>query len=216
VSLYLLAPPQQYGLRGQTVKCFGYDQRHMVDYQFNDLGFRSIHLQPRASLITIGNSVTFGIGLPHTQTYASMLADYLALPNFNASFGCWSHENHDHLHNLNLLTQRPYDDVFVIQINNLDRRRIDDTVIRNNAADWCVEHLIDFWQTAQKLLQKKRCAWIYWDDIQYDIPACVRDHLAINNKGCIDASLPDRSATFGPKSHKLIFSVLAQRLTKKQ
>jgi hypothetical protein len=201
-------PCQQLELAGKTVKRYGYDQQDLIDYSFNSLGFRSPEPTNDPRLVIIGNSVSFGIGLDMQHTFGSMLAQYTNRRLDNRSLGCFFHENHDQLHNIKLLSQQDQDSVFVIQINNLDRRRTGDLVVSDNSPSWCVERFLDFFDQTENILKNYPHTYIHWDDVDYQLPTAVSEKIIIKNKFHFDNSLPDNKNTFGAKSHSYIAKIL--------
>jgi hypothetical protein len=201
-------PPHMLELAGKTVKSYGYDKQDLIDYSFNSLGFRSPEPVTGSRLVVIGNSVSFGIGLDLQHTFGSMLAQYTNRRLDNRSLGCFFHENHDHLHNINLLAQQDQDSVFVVQINNLDRKRNGDLVSLNNPPGWCVDNFLDFFDQTEQILKNYPHTYIYWDNIDYRLPTTVLEKIVIKNKCHYDSSLPNNQNTFGTKSHSHIAKIL--------
>lgn len=201
-------PPMMSELAGTTVQHYGYDQQGLINYSFNSLGFRSLEPTTDPRLVIVGNSLSFGIGLDIQNTFGSILAQHTNRQLDNRSLGCFSHENHDQLHNIKLLAQQDQDSVFVIQINNLDRRRTGNTVINNNSQDWCVEKFLDFFDQTEQILKDYPHTYVYWDNVSYDLPKSVTKKIVIKNKCHYDNSLLDNKDTFGMKSHDHIAKVL--------
>ena len=194
-------PQHMKSLAGCEVDCFGYDQTHQVSYQFNQLGFRGSYHEG-FSVNVIGNSMAFGIGLAEPQVFGSIVSAKLGLGHNNFSFGCYLHENHDHLANLRILSQRTTDDIFVVQINNLDRLRDGDQVITGLDAGTAVRRFQDYFEQVVSLLAHRRVIFVYWDDMEYTLPSAITKKIAIHNKFCLDQSLGKN--TFGPRSHRSI------------
>lgn len=204
-------PDHMKKLAGSTTRLFGYDQTNTVDYTFNNLGFRSQEPKQHARLAVIGNSVSFGIGLTAEQTYANMLAQKLDLELDNLSLGCYLHENHDHLHNIELLAKQDIETVFVVQINNLDRVRVDGSVVSCvNDPNICVKKFLDYFDQLIQILVHRPCLFIYWDHKQFNLPDSVVKKISLYNKFHLDQSLPNNTDTFGPNSHKAIAQSLFQ------
>lgn len=62
--------------RGQTVNRWGKDQTGLINYQFNQQGFR--HTQDynwKPSIAIFGNSIVFGIGVNYTDILCNLLPD---------------------------------------------------------------------------------------------------------------------------------------------
>ena len=192
-------PEHMKSLAGSRVACFGYDQTHQVSYQFNQMGFRGSY-NTGNSINIIGNSIAFGIGLDETQVFGSMLSEKFGLGHNNFSFGCYLHENHDHLINLRILSQRTTDDIFVVQINNLDRFRDGDQVRTGLDPRTAIHRFQDYFEQVVSLLAHRRVIFVYWDDVEYSLPSAIAKKISIHNKFCLDHSLGDN--TFGPRSHR--------------
>ena len=172
------SPPHQQKLKNLSVRTFGYDTSGQIDYTFNSIGFRSPEIANARSLFVIGNSVSFGIGLPMTDTFAYQVSDAMTLPLANLSYGCHFHENHDHLHNIHSVAQRDHDDIILLQINNLDRFRKDrDTVVSGNDQEFCVKRFLDYFCQVKNLFRHKSLMIIYWDEIHYDMPKTIKDNI---------------------------------------
>jgi hypothetical protein len=200
--------PQMSALAGKTVKNYGYDTQNSIEYSFNSLGFRSPEPSKDPSLVVIGNSISFGIGLNLQHTFGSILAQYTNRKLDNRSVGCFFHENHDHLHNIKLLAEQNRDAVFVVQINNLDRRR-DGMIVRDkNLPEWCVKRFLDFFDQTEEILKKHQHKYLYWDDIDYNLPLSITKKIVIRNKCHYDTSLSANKNTFGIKSHDHIAKIL--------
>jgi len=124
-----IVPNHMKQLADKSTRFFGYDQQGTIEYNFNKLGFRTGNTNGNLDINLIGNSISFGIGLEYNQTFGSILANNLDRKLNNFSFGCYHHENHDHLTNIETLSNQDRDDIFVIQINNLDRKRLDSNLV---------------------------------------------------------------------------------------
>jgi hypothetical protein len=195
-------------LAGTTVQNFGYDQTNSVRYQFNQLGFRNSY-HPGTSVNVIGNSIAFGIGLQEQQTFGYLLAQKIGLPCNNFSFGCYLHENHDHLDNLEILSQKNTDDIFVVQINNLDRFRVDsNTVTCAPTNEFGRKRFLDYFDQLLSIIHGRRTMLLYWDNQDYDLPKSVTDQILIFNKFHLDNSISSNKNTFGLRSHNAIAKVL--------
>lgn len=201
-------PKQMSSLAGSTVNSYGYDNQNTVSYCFNSLGFRSPEPSNDPSLVVVGNSISFGIGLDISQTYGSILANKLNRNLDNRSVGCYFHENHDHLVNINQLSQQDRDLIFIIQINNLDRQRQGDNVVAGNSPDWCIKRFLNFFEQVESLLKHRPHKYLYWDNVHYDIPISVRKSMFIDNKFHLDTSIAGNRNTFGSKSHAAIARAL--------
>lgn len=200
-------PDHMKQLADTTVTQFGHDTVGTVTYSFDSRGFRSKNHSGRC-LNAIGNTVSFGIGLDQQHTFGSKLAHHLNLELNNCSFGCYLHENHDHLQNLNNMIKRDSDDVFLIQINNLDRYRDCGDVKTNIDAAWATKRFLDYFDQVREICKNHHVIYVYWDNIHYSLPPSVISEISIYNKFHIDQALPAHPDTFGVRSHRAISRVL--------
>jgi hypothetical protein len=206
------SPPHQLQLKGCVTKKFGYDTRGIVDYQFNSQGFRSPEITNQPTIFFVGNSISFGIGLDESHTFVALTANTLNFPYVNLSYGCYKHENHDHLDNVKNISLRNQDDIIVVQINNLDRRRRGDLVLDGNHPEFCKNKFLDYFEKVNSLLKNKTKIFLYWDNVVYDLPKSVTDQIFVYNRGHLDQSLSNYPDTFGIKTHNFISKVLCQHL----
>jgi len=200
-------------LAEKIVDQFGWDTSQTTQYQFNKLGFRSPEIIAQDSLFVIGNTLSFGLGINESDTYACLLSQYIKRSYANLSFACYLHENHDYLINIKNLARRPYNDIFVIQINNLDRRRDQDQIFVNNDSKFCIDYLIDYFEQLQTVLKNKKVIYLYWDDKQHEIPNHIKNQLLIHNKFHLDCSLSNGN-NFGVKTHLAIAKIISSKIAK--
>jgi len=201
-------------LTGQEIINFGHDTSTTVNYKFNSLGFRSPEQSSSDSVIVIGNSISFGIGISEKDIYGYQVAKQLRLGYINCALGCYFHENHDHLLNLKNLAKRTTNDLFLIQINNLDRQRISaEKVISPGNKIHAINKFIDYFTQVEQLLRDKQKFYFYWDNVEHKLPTEIKHKLLIHNKFHIDSSLPNNIDTFGIKSHRAISNVILSKLT---
>ena len=206
-------PPNQRVLAHTIVSNYGYDQTGQVQYQFNQQGFRSPEFVPDRSVFFLGNSITFGIGLNRPASFADQVSQQINRPYGNLGLGCFYHENHDHLLNLTNLLARDQDDIFVIQINNLDRNRVNSNlVIANNNKKYCEQRFLDYFDQITTMLKYRQKLFLYWDEMEYNIPESIQKEFLIYNKFHFDQSLSDNASTFGAASHTAIAKTLSSKI----
>lgn len=205
-----LVPPHMKSWAGQSTRYFGYDQQGTTTYKFDSDGFRDNDTQGIDTVNLLGNSISFGIGLDNSLTFGCILATALKRKLNNFSYGCYLHENHDYLTNVKLCTERTDNDaLFIVQINNIDRYRVDqNSVITNNDRDFCRKRFLNYFDQLTALLKNKNCIFLYWDDKSYDLPKSVTDQFLIHNKFHLDTSMKDYSNSFGIKSNLVIAKIL--------
>jgi hypothetical protein len=206
-------PEHMKKLAKKSTQFFGIDQQGIITYNFNDLGFRTGDNIKLSSVNLFGNSISFGIGVDYYQTFGSMVADRLDRRLNNFSFGCYLHENHDHLENLQKIANRCHDDIFIVQINNLDRQRINSNlVLTGNDREFCKKQFLDYFDQVSNILKHTRKIFLYWDSAEYDLPKSVTDQILIYNKFHVDNSLSNNMDTFGTKSHLYISKIIVNEL----
>jgi hypothetical protein len=198
-------PEHMKQLAGLTVRNFGYDQTNTVEYQFNKYGFRNTY-NSGSSINIIGNSVSFGIGL--RQSFGDIISQSINLPCNNLSLGCYLHENHDYISNLQQLIDRDCDDIFVIQINNLDRLRDGNAVITGMDKITARDRFLDYFDQIHHMLNGRRLLLVYWDNQDYDLPQSIVKKIAIFNQFHLDNSINHQPYTFGMQSHRAIAKTL--------
>ena len=206
-------PAHQKQLANLSTKVFGYDQQGNISYDFNELGFRTGHTNGTFSINLIGNSISFGIGLDFDQTFGYMLATNLNRKLNNFSFGCYMHDNQDHLKNIKILATQDNNDIYIVQINNLDRQRIDpNLVISNNDQLFCKKRFLDYFDHITEILKSKTTIFLYWDNISYDLPKSITDQFLIFNNGHVDTSIIGNPTTFGIKTNLFILKVITSSI----
>jgi len=201
-------PQHMKQLAESTVTQFGYDHTNSVVYKFNQLGFRNSY-NAGPSINLFGNSIGFGVGLNEAQTFGYLLSQQLGLPCNNFSFGCYFHENHDHLANIQNLVEQNTGDIFIIQINNLDRFRNGDHVITGLDPAFARARFLDYFEQLLLLLVDQKFILMYWDDYNYNLPENIIRQISIFNKLHLDKSIQHNENTFGAQSNKAIAKTLA-------
>lgn len=196
-------------LADQTVTQFGYDKTSQVDYTFNSLGYRSnIEFLPddRAVLL-LGNTISFGVGLPIEETFAGIISSSIDVPLYNFSWGCYPHTNHDQLKLLENILKLITPQCVLFQLNNLNRIRLDEiNVSFDNPKEQVEENYVDFRLKLDQVIGNVPCHLMLWDDCEYD---CDYSDILIHNRYYVDKNIV-RSDLFGPKSHKLIATKILQ------
>jgi hypothetical protein len=209
------APSHMKDLAGQTVDQFGYDAITKVRYTFNTLGYRSDKefTQIDNAVILLGNTLTFGLGLPIEETFAGILSNTLNSPVYNFAWGCYAHTNYEQLQLLKNILAVSNPVKVILQINNLNRiRNANNTVNFNNPKDQIEHEYIKFRDELDKVLYGIPHHLLYWDNeiYQFDFTDCL-----IYNKYHIDNNIittQTGSELFGKKSHKLIATKILQNL----
>ena len=92
LTKFAYGKPRDFDPRNVTSPFFRWDEKENEDwtdpilYETNSYGFRSKEFEEcRDSIIFLGCSSTFGIGLPHDKLWCHLVAKELGLPYFNLS-----------------------------------------------------------------------------------------------------------------------------------
>jgi hypothetical protein len=207
-------PEHMQKLANTTVNTFVYDQSGKVNYTFDSVGFRNNNeLTVDPHVIVIGNSMSFGMGLDNNHTFGLLTANKLCLPCYNVSVGAVLHENHDYLPTIRTIANRQSADRIILQINNLNRIRVDSTsVIQSDNKHLCRQRFLDYFDSVRFLLKNKNVTMLYWDDQYYQLPISVTDQILIHNKFHLDYSIGDNLDTFGIQSHRTISKILLSKV----
>lgn len=200
-------------LRSKTVDRFGYDQSGENLYRFNAQGYRSDvdYDFSKPCLVTVGPSISFGIGIPMEKTFSFLLAQSLALDNYNFSLGCVRHTSYDYIRLLKQLAEKPNIQAMVINWNCLSRVRTDQGIQDDHDKSACVARLGQFLDLANEIVSVP-CLHILFDPDRIDLPPDLQRRLLIYNKGVIDYShcCVDNPA-FGIKTNQFIYRALSSK-----
>lgn len=116
----------QYECRGETLEVYASDRRGLVDYSFNNLGYRNdidyVESDPNVG-VYVGSSITAGIGIKFEDSFAALSSKELLVNCYHFGQGCMPVDNQELLRMLKLVKasglQPKY---YVIQFIDLDRR----------------------------------------------------------------------------------------------
>lgn len=112
--------------RGQTVKTWGKDSTGLIDYQFNQQGFRSpVAYESSPRWAFFGNSVVFGIGVRWEQT---LVAQFESSQNFGLSGNYMNHHSVTNL--LNFVNTNLYTDQTKVVFFWIDRDELLEQMIQ--------------------------------------------------------------------------------------
>lgn len=206
------APEHMHALANQTVPTFGYDRTGYTEYSFNSLGYRGSEFESTNPVVVLGNSISFGIGLPYEKTFSNILNQSLNVPVYNFSWGCYAHTNHEQLELLEQILSALTPKLVIWQINNLNRCRINGVVEFSNCPEVIKSMYHDFWTRAQQTLVYVPHILLHWDNEQHGIDF---SHCLIYNKYHVDSSLTTHT-THGVKSNRLIALKLLQEINEQR
>lgn len=208
------APMHQRRFAGQTVKFFGRDEDGRVSYRFNSLGWRCNHdrYDVNDSVIAIGNSVTFGVGVTSEERWTGLLEQHIGQPVYNFSIGHFTHSNLAYLPILEEIVKYGTPRKIILQINNLDRveyhGRWDLAETWNLGEDYIMTQFNQYWTKIKQYAEHIDFSYIYWDDKNHDLPGDLKQNLVIDNIPRLDDALSTVPDTYGVRSQKLIFTAV--------
>jgi len=230
-----IAPHNNLGMSNQTVAWYQLDSealykknlRHQksilekfgwldrdICYRFNSHGFRSEEFDDSGnSMISLGCSHTFGIGLPNELIWNSVVSTALGLKNYNLGIGGSSNDTAFRLANHYIPLLRPQVVIFL----STERSRFE-----LNTADNTIEDL-GVWNTFQDAKQ----FWQHWitndlnSNMNYEknqlaIKAICQQHgVKYLHIEALSVSLLDYARDlqhYGPKTHKGIANKILKSL----
>lgn len=207
-----IVPDHMKSLANQTVYNFGYDTQNKITYKFNSLGFRSDEFHNQPSLFTVGNSISFGVGIDIENTFGYIVAQHFSMPYANTSFGCYLHENNEYVSNIKRIVERNTNDIVIVQINNLARKKVGPATEIFSEPNWCISRITDYFNTVESLLNGVEHYYLYWDDTNIPVPDQIKNKLLIHNKFHLDQSINNNHSTFGLKSHRVISKIIVSKI----
>ena len=203
--------PWAYQHKSNTIKNYGYDSVTDVDYTFNSLGYRSsVQFDAPNPIVVLGNTMSFGLGLPYEQTYAGIVEQQTKTPVYNLSWGCYAHTINEQLELLQDVYNCIEPSLVIFQINNLNRYRLNKTEVSfNNSRDIIHAEYNRFIYNLHKTIANKNIVLMHWDNENHGIQI---PNLLIDNKYSIDFVPDITPAVIGMKSHKLIALKILQKI----
>lgn len=203
---------EQYECRNETLEVYASDRRGQVSYTFNNLGYRNSidyvdHQQPIG--VYIGSSITSGIGLEWSSSFAYLSAGRLGVEPWHFSQGCVRLSNQQNLETITALKNSGLNiKYWVVQFIDLDRATPDDLTEHS-------EIIAQFYQTfnqIEQLLQDQIWCFVGCDKNNYDIGSQIRNHHR-----CVGWNVPfvDRAGVGehpGAKWHRMIAAGIEKSL----
>jgi len=211
---YPIAPKHMFQHRNKKIKNFIGDSETKIDYKFNKLGYRSnIEFElKKKPIILLGNTISFGLGLPIEDTFSYIISSHFKKPVYNFSWGCYAHTNYEQLNLLKKILEIDEPSLIIFQINNLNRYRNNGIISFGNSKELIISEYKKFYFEISKLLKNKKHIFLYWDNEEHDVkfPKCL-----IKNRYIVDTSLKNK-ITAGKKSNKLIALKIINEIKEKK
>lgn len=122
----------QYECRNETLEVYASDRRGEISYSFNNYGYRNnidYNETETNAGIYVGSSITSGIGIDWTSSFAWLSSEQLGVKCYHFSQGCMPVDNQEILRVLSTIKKHSSltPNYFVIQFIGLDRRYNIDT-----------------------------------------------------------------------------------------
>lgn len=192
-SIFPKPYPSQFEFRGESMLCYGSDFRGIIDYTFNDQGYRSYYEfdlgEKDPLLVALGSSITTGHGVELSQSFPSIVAQKLNNKLWNLGQGCFRSSNQTILEQIEFLVNTNLNiDHWVIQFTHINRQgsKFDSYIEFDNNV--CVKNFCDILGKITRLLQHKKWCWIMTDWSGSVFPSWVINHP---NKVAIDPDSVD-------------------------
>jgi len=185
--------PSQFDLRGESMTCYGSDFRNIIDYTFNNQGYRSLEdfeiTDTDPLLVCLGSSIATGHGLELSQSFSSIIAQKFNKKLWNLGQGCFRSSNQTMLEQVEFLVTTDLNiDYWVIQFTHINRQgnRSNSYVELDN--DVCIKNFCDILGKITRLLAGKKWCWLLTDWSGSAFPNWVTGHP---NKIAIDPDSVD-------------------------
>lgn len=212
--------PSQYECRDETLEVYASDRRGLVDYSFNNLGYRNNidynESDPNVG-VYLGSSITAGIGIRFEDSFAALSSKELQVNCYHFGQGCMPVDNQELLRMLELVKAsdlRPK--YYVIQFIDLDRRYDFNTGLVNRVST--VDQNTDlFCQTFHKietLLANDVWCFTGSDGSDCAIPDSIRRHPKCIGWNVPMVDLAGVNNHPGTKWHKIISAGIVRSIRK--
>ena len=190
--------------------CYGSDFRNVVNYTFNEQGYRSNFdfdlLDPDPIVACLGSSIATGHGVDLSQSFGGIVAEKLQKKLWNLGQGCFRSNNQTILEQVNFLVNTNLNiDLYMIQFTHINRQSNKTSNYIEFDQSTCVKNFEEILQNISHLLLNKTWCWLLTDWSGVKFPAWVIDHP---NKISIDPDIVDHVNVSGhehqsPSTHAL-------------
>ncbi len=203
-----------YECRNETLEVYASDRRGIVEYKFNNLGYRNQidyvdQGQPVAAYI--GSSLTSAIGIPWEKSFCYLSSKKLCVEPWNFSQGCTYINNGTTLSMIESLLQSQLNiQYWIVQFIDFDRG----PTPADNSKDLeknTMEFVKIFYQI-EKLLEDKNWCFLCSDNKNHTVPDNIKNHHR-----CVSWNFPfvDRAGVGshpGEKWHNIMSAGIVKKL----
>ena len=209
----------QYECRNETLEVYASDRRGLVEYRFNNLGYRNdidyVDTEANAGVF-LGSSITSSIGVEWNKSFVKLVSDSFKVEPYHFSQGCTKIDNNEILQQIRCLKDNNFHPKFwVIQFIDLDRRfdsLSGQTTHCDNVAE-NVQEFVDIFSQIESILVDQTWCFFGCDNLSHSIPKHI-----INHKNCLvwNPTFIDRAGVGnhpGSKWHQMLSLGIRKKLT---
>ena len=194
--------PSQFDLRGESFSCYGSDFRNVINYTFNNQGYRSSEdfslLEKEPLMVCMGSSIATGHGLELSDSFSGILAKQLNKKLWNLGQGCFRSSNQTILEQVEFLVQQQLPiDLYVIQFTHINRQGNKYNSYLELDQSACIQNFLEILNKITELLKGQQWCWLLTDYSGAEFPDWVVSHP---NKIVIDPDTVDHIDVSGYES----------------
>ena len=183
----------QFDLRGESFACYGSDFRGIVDYTFNNQGYRSEFDfdvdDTEPIIVCLGSSITTGHGLPVARSFPGLIAAKHQKKLWNLGQGCFRSSNQTMVDQVRFLTESGLNiDMLTVQFTHINRQGTKSNSYLELNQEICIQNFVDNLRDMTEMLAGRQWCWMLMDYSGAEFPQYVTDHP---NKLAIDPDIID-------------------------
>lgn len=172
--------PSQYEFRGEHMMCYASDQRNLVEYRFNELGYRNdIEYKIEDTFnqtvyAWFGSSVTNGHSIAVEKSFPQLVSNKMNAACWNFSQGCFKTSNQILFEQLEMVLATDANlDIIFVQFINLERQGSGFDVYFDFDKENNVKKFEEIFMKFSDLLAGRKWYWMLLDKLQHDIPEWI-------------------------------------------
>ena len=209
-DIFIKPYPSQFDLRGESITCYGSDFRDVVNYTFNNQGYRSefdfdLH-DPDPIVVCLGSSIATGHGVDLSQCFGRIVAEKLQKKLWNLGQGCFRSNNQTIMEQVEFLINTNLNiELYMIQFTHINRQSSKFSNYLEFDQSVCVKNFETILENISHMLTNKKWCWLLTDWSGAKFPSWIIDHP---DKISIDPDIIDHVNVSGyehltPSSHAL-------------
>lgn len=211
--------PSQYELRGERMMCYASDQRNVVEYRFNELGYRNdieYNIEDtfdKKVYAWFGSSITNGHSIEVEKSFPQLVSKKMDAICWNFSQGCFRTSNQILFEQVeSLLDTDAIIDKFFIQFINLERQGSKYETFYNFDKLENEKTFEKIFVNFSKLLEGRNWYWLMMDKLQHQIPQWILD---TPNKIIYNPTFADTTGVIehpGEKTHRGLALLILKKI----